>query len=195
MPYLPQLNPEQTAFPKAQQRDLATQVRMIAELYRRQYPATDYYALKFDPTPTSVASGTQDRVPSGVAGGTTFDPVWGENLPAGSTEWKQGHGTNGVIPTTDQKVWYPAQKVHSRRQRIDKEVDLKPYGFNKVRKLLIHIPLSMLDDRQITVKHGDKFIWNGVMYSVDEFNKTGYWKNTDITLYMTINAEQLPMGS
>lgn len=194
MTYLPLLAPEATVLPREHARDISTQIRLIAEQFRRYCPATDYYTLSSQVTPVAVTA-DNDRTPSGTPGTTLFDSVYGEMLPANATKWVQPHGTAGVTPATALEVFLPPLRIHSRRQRVSKETDLKKYGFDKQRDLLITIPLSLLDDVGVTVGHGDKFIWNQVEYRVMDFNKHGYWGNTDVSLYMVINANQYRKGS
>lgn len=142
MPYLPVLDAEQTQFPLAYGQDLATAIATIEEKYVRFYPATPYYQMLVKATPTSIDPVTKDRVPIGADGTTTFDPVWGERLPPGATAWKQPHGTGGAVPATETQVFDVPVLVHSERRKVSKETQLKPYGFNKVRELLIVVPLS-----------------------------------------------------
>jgi hypothetical protein len=194
MTYLPLLPAEETEFPRAQTRDLRMQIKIIEEQYTRFYPATEYFPLLKQTTPvTSTATG--DRTPSGAAGTTKFDSIYGEMMPTGATEWQQPHGTAGTVPATELSVFDVPVILHSRRQRINKETDLKKYGFDKQRDLLITIPASLLDAAGITVTHGDKFIWNGTEFIVQDHNRQGYWKNTDIALYVVINANQYRKGS
>ncbi len=194
MPYLPSLDAEQTVFPKTGGKDLAMQIRMIEDLYRSQYPATSYWQLKKSTTPMTVTA-TKDRTIVGAAGTTKFDPIWGEKVDPNMVEWTQGHASDGSIKTAETALFYPPLQVHSRRQRISKDTELKKYGFDKVRELLIFIPCSILDSQGITVTVGDKFIWNRGTYKVEECNLNGYWKNSDVALYVVINADNYRVGS
>lgn len=194
MPYLPIIAPEETSFPKADTRDLAFQIRAIEELYRRQAPAILYYQLNKAPTPTTTPAATQDRTPVGDAGTTKFDPIWGE-VVADTAEWVQPQGTAGAVSPNENEVFFDPVRINARVQRISKETELKKYGFDKVRDLTLFVPLSILDTFAITVTHGDKFVWNGDEYTVLELNLSGYWKNTDVSLYMAINAEHRRKGS
>jgi hypothetical protein len=194
VPYLPLINAEDTVFPQAADRDLTLQLRMIAEQYKRFYPATDYYQLTKKVTPVTVTP-TADRTLSGEAATTKFDSVYGEVAPTANSAWVQPHGTAGAVPATELDVFAAPIHLHSRRQRISKETELKKYGFDKQRDLLIFVPLVLLDEFGITVKHGDKFIWDSVEYRVMDHNKQGYWKNTNIALFMAINANQYRKGS
>lgn len=194
MPYLPELNPEETVFPKAQARDLSMQIRMIEELFRRQCPATPYYQLLVKPTPTSVTA-TGDRTPVGAAGASVSDPLYNERLPVGATEWKQAQGTAGATPATETQVFDRPVLLNFRRQKVAKEVQLKRYGFDKIRELMVFVPLSLLDTAGITVCHGDKLIWNKQSFMVKDFNTTGYWQNSDISLYMALNCDHYRLGA
>ena len=76
-----------------------------------------------------------------------------------------------------------------------KDYDLKKYGFDEMRDLLLHVPASLLDRVGITAVAGDKFIWNGEEYLTLQVKEAGYWKNTNIRLWVTITAEHKRRGA
>lgn len=194
MPYLPEVTALQTVFPKIDTRDFEFQLRLIDEQYERMYPRIAYVCLKKAVTVTAVtASG--DRTPVGEAGTTTFDPIWGEAIAPGAVAWLQPHATVGDVVATDVEQYADPVTVNARIQRITKETQIKKYGFDKVRDLTLFIPLSILDRVGVTCKHGDKFTWNSYEYEVLELNTQGYWKNTDVALYMALNCEQRRRGA
>lgn len=183
-----------TVFPRANAKDFAMQVRLIEEQYQRMYPLVAYSCLNKAVTTTSVtASG--DRAPVGAAGTTKFDPIWGESVDPNSSTWQQPHATPGTVVATDTDQYLTPIPINARVQRINRESQLKKYGFDKVRDLTLFIPLSLLDRRGVTAQHNDKFLWSGYEYVVLDLNTSGYWKNSDIAMYMVLNCEQKRKGS
>jgi hypothetical protein len=180
-------------FPRVNAKDLQSQIRLIEEQYRRFYPLIQYSCLKKAVTP-SAPTLTGDRLVVGKAGTTKFDPVWGESVDSAAVEWSQPHATAGTVPAADVELYHTPVPINARVQRINKETQLKKYGFDKVRDLTLFIPLSLLDRAAITVKNGDLFDWNAHSYTVIEQNTNGYWKNTDLSLYMVMNCEQRRRG-
>ena len=193
MPYLPAFTSETTVFPLEQAKDFELQVRLANELYRRKFPQLEYHSLnKATTVATVVANG--DRAPVGETGTTKFDPVWGESVNAPNGKWEQPHGTAGVVAATAVELFAEPQHIHFRVQRINKEVELRKYGFDKVRLLTMFTPVSLLDEAGVTIKHGDKIRWNGDYFKVEDFNLNGYWKNTDIPMYMVMNLDHYRLG-
>lgn len=192
--YLPEPYTHETEFPSAYGRDLAVQLRLIEEKYRRFYPKLEYFAFRGDVTPASSAAATGEVV--GEAGGSSFDTLWGETVPAGQLAtgvWQQPHDGTGAAANPE--VFYPMQIVHGRIQREAKEKELKKYGFDQLRDLLLFLPCSRLDALGITVRAGDEFVWDGYRYFVEQCEATGYWKNTNLTLYVVSNCTQKKAGS
>lgn len=194
MAYLPDPTALTTVFPRVNAKDFAMQVRLIEEQYRRMYPLIAYSCFNKAVTPTAVtASG--DRAPVGAAGTTKFDPIWNESVDPTSSTWKQPHASPGTVVAAETDQYLTPVPINARIQRINKETQLKKYGFDKVRDLTLFIPLSLMDRRGITAQHNDKFLWNNFEYVVLELNTNGYWKNSDISLYMVLNCEQRRKGA
>lgn len=194
MPYLPEIGALQTVFPRTSTADFGMQLRVIAEQYEQMYPRIQYECLRKETTPVGMLP-SGDIPASGAAGATKFDPIWGESVDQTLTTWQQPHASGGTIQATDVEVYLPPVTVNARIQRISKETQLKKYGFDKVRDLTLFIPLVLLDRVDVTVKHGDRFVWNQFTYMVREHNKVGYWKNTDVAMYMALNCEQWRAGA
>ena len=74
-------------------------------------------------------------------------------------------------------------------------MDLKRYGFDKFRDLLAFSPLSLLDKLSLTVEVGDYFVWDGDEYEVLQYSRDGYWKNSNVRLYLVMNCENRRQGS
>jgi len=201
MAYLPRIPLEDTTYPKAWEKDLRMQIRMIEELYTRQYPIIDYNVLRIATTPMTPDPHELTGVSApgeivGEAGTTPFDPVWGEAVPETmrTTGWQQPH-LSGVHDAADPEQYTEVIPIHARIQREAKEKELKHLGFDEIRDLLVYVPLSTLDRHGIVVNPDDMFVWDGVYYMVKQLTKTGYWHNTNIRLYIALNCESKKSGS
>lgn len=195
MTYLPEQYVHETKLPLPFGKDLALQVRLIGERYRLNYPVIEYFPFRGDPTPsTSLPGGIPTVV--GEAGGSAFDPLWGETVPAAQLTtgtWQQPHDGTGAA--ADPEVFYPKIEFNGRIQREAKEKELKKYGFDQIRDLLLFVPSATLDSFGISARAGDEFIWDGFRYIVKQVEATGYWKNTNLRLYVAMNCEQKKVGS
>ena len=185
--YLPPSAITPTTMPKQYGRDLALAIRVINERYTRHYPAITY-----TPIDRSVTRSATLDTPSGSPG-TQYDPLYGEAIDATMTAPGQPHGTDYAAADVD--VFKSPVVLHARVRRDAKETDLKRWGFEKVRDLVLYVPLSLLDAAGVTVGNGDKFAWGPQEFTVNEYNRDGYWKNTNVPLYMVLNAEHRRKGS
>lgn len=195
MPYLPPDLIEEAKFPKAWDKDIRMQVRMIDESYRRMYPAADYFSLRVQVT---KANATSD--PVGVDGTTKFDPVYGESLDPTATKWAQPHLSAVVDADTatqaaDVELFYDPVRVPRRFQLTSREDDIKPYGFDRVRHGIVFIPHSILDAFGITVQIGDKIRWNNEDFKVCQESPAAQWKSTNVFLYRAMAVEHYRHGS
>lgn len=183
---------QETNFPEAFGKDLRCQADQIEEMYKRFYTKITYYNLKKATDPSADAND-----PTGEAGNTKFDPLWGESVPATmeATGWEQPHGSVGVHDPNNPEIYEEPFDVHAKIQREALDLELKKYGFDRVRDLLVTIPLSFFDAHDITVRNGDYFLWDDDEYVVLQHDCKGYWQNTNICLYMVINAEHRRAGS
>ena len=194
--YLPKDYTHGTKFPGAISKDLQTQIRMIEERWIRFYPQVEYHAFSGDVRPTTNPAGTQEGV-LGEAGGSAFDSLWGETVDAAQIStgvWKQPHRNAGSV-AANPEIRYPMQRIHARVKRESREKELKQYAFDQIRDLTVDIPLSLLDAAGITCRPDDEFVWDGYRYVVMQTETTGYWKNTNIRLFMTLYAEHARSGS
>lgn len=196
--YLPIGIIEHTEFPRADGKDVAMQIRQIEELWRRNYPKIEYYNIKKATSPALDGDDELDLVVlSGEEGFTEFDVLWGESVPetvADVDTWVQPHG-KATHSVDSHDVFWPKVEFHARIQRESKERQLKKWGFDKIRDILVFIPLSSLDRHGITVDVGDKFWWDGDEFNVLQHRKTGYWKNSNVRLYIVMNCEHRRLGS
>lgn len=197
MPYLPRPYTHDTEFPEAFDRDLRTQIGMIEEQAKRFFPKIPYYCISKTVGIALADPVTSAPAPVGGAQQNTFDPLYGEIVDpslAGQA-WKQPHRDATIAAGVEVERYGAPIEVHARVQREMKDYDLKKYGFDEMRDLLLHVPASLLDRVGITAVAGDKFIWNGEEYLTLQVKESGYWKNTNIRLWVTIMAEHKRRGA
>lgn len=198
MTYIPEDFTHQTDFPKSFGKDLLLQVRITSERWRRFYPVIDYYCGKFDFNTPSDAPGST-FIPTGETGHTAHDPLYGEEGPQqwlSDGEWSQPHGDaeDDAVREVVTQFEDPVQ-LHALIRRESRENELKKYGFDRVRDLLLIIPVGLLDESGVTVRVGDEFEWDADRYVVLEENSTGYWKNANNRLFRALNCEHARPGS
>jgi len=198
MAYLPEDFTHPTEFPKAYDRDVLTAIRIIEEKWARFYPEVTYYCLSKGVTvvPKSATGDVDTESVSGTAGGTTFDPVLGEAVDNAALTggWKQPHLSGDRRAVNPEKFMTPL-RIHAQVRREAKEKELKKLGFDEVRDLLLTIPVSLLDKLGVTVTQGDRFIWDNDLYEVLQFETTGFWRNTNLRLYLVLNCRHHHPGS
>jgi hypothetical protein len=136
----------------------------------------------------------------GGVGSTTYDNLYGESHPGASgDDWSQPHGTEAgvgaALDATDPELFADVERLHARVRRESRENELKKYGFDRVRDLIVTIPTLILDEHGITAKAGDQFVWDGDRFVVRQEDSGGYWKNTNIRLYRTLSCEHVHSGS
>jgi hypothetical protein len=193
MPYLPVSSGivNDAAFPEALSRDLDQDIQLIEECWRVNYTLIKYRNLMKAATPVQ----TPDEI-SGEAGTTQYDPVWREIVPRTQEgqDWEQPH-LSLTHDATDQGIFHPDVELHAQMRREAREYELKRWGFDKIRDLLVTIPLSFLDAHDITVEPGDVLVWDDDEYLVKQFKREGWWKNTNVRLYVVLNCEHRKLGS
>lgn len=193
MPYVPQ--DAQTPISKdfaCKEKDLEVARRLIEERWK-QYPLLLYYPLLKALTPE-----TPDDHPVGEVGTTLVDPLWGE--PVGpnmaGAPWTQPHGSSSpVVKAANPMQYGPPVRINGRVQRTVHEKQLKLWGFDKLRKLVVTFPLSVLDDLGVTIQVGDRVGWGPEPFRIIEASREGYWHNTNIRLYVVCNCDSWRAGS
>lgn len=201
MAYLPKAYQHDTTLPEATGSDVHLQSNLIVEQYRLMNPVIEYYSLRNLTGIAEPDTVTGAPAPTGVPTGTVFDPVYGEIVPAKMLtdgKWSQPHlnADPELTASTQSTERYDGPfKIHARVQREAKEYELKLYGFDEMRDLLIHVPSATFDEYGITAAPGDKFVWDGDVYVVLQDKGTGYWKNTNLRLYRSLMAESKKEGA
>jgi hypothetical protein len=194
---LPGSTVQRTTFPAAYGKDVEMAVRIIEDRWTRSYPQVEYLILKQSIT---EQGGGGISAPVGASGTTLFDPLYGESLDPTMLSWDQPHlsasnTANESLDATDVEQFETGILVSAQVRREATERELKKYGFDEIRDLLLTIPTSLLDGAGIDPKPGDRFKWDGDTYSVLQRKRGGYWKNTNVALYEVINAEHARFGA
>lgn len=196
MPYLPEDFTHPTVMPKAYGADVLHAIRVIEEKWARFYPQVNYFCLRKAITvvPKNGQGDVDTQSLTGEVGTTTFDPILGEAVDTTGTFWKQPHLSGDTRAASPERFMDPV-RVHAQVRREAKEKELKKLGFDEVRDLLLTIPTSILDKLGIEVTQGDRFVWDNDLFEVLQFETTGYWKNTNLRLYMILNCRHYHPGS
>lgn len=195
MAYLPVDLTSPTNFPREYGKDVLHAISVVEEKWHRFFPEIKYFCLKKATTP--LVDDNVD-VPTGEAGQSAFDFLWGESVdPAAVIEgWKQPHQDEGdTQEAANVSMFDDPIPIRAQVRREARENDLKKLGFDRLRDIIITIPLSLLDRAGITVQAGDRFIYDNDLYQVEQQERTGYWKNTNLRIYMVLNCEHARMGS
>ena len=190
MPYLPPHVVEGGLFPSSYGVDLTTEIGMIEELWRRHYPLIQYAPMS--KSPTAVTDPTTQL--SGQANTTKFDPMWGESVDSGLAVWQQPHASTNAA-AAEPTVYLPPRSVNARIQRVARDDQLKKYGFDRIRTLLVTIPTSMLDAIGVTVAARDRFVWDNEIYEVVQWSPEGWRFNSTVKVHIVLNAEHAKRGS
>lgn len=201
MVYIPPHVLEDTVFPTAgpyaSGKDLTTLIRLLKEKWVRFFPIIDYYCLNYTPTKVDHDAGTDL---SGTPQDTTkVDDLWGEDVPVSLTaEWIQPHSVSieGMsADATNTRAYLPAKQFNLPIQRSVTDKTLKRFGIDEMRDVLVTFLTPVLDELSITVKVGDKFVWDGESYEIEQAKEEGFWQNTNVPLYVIGNCKRLRLGS
>lgn len=201
---------EDTTFPFAEDgavvgglsKDLFTQCRMITEKWQRKFPIVDYFQIKN--APSNVAPNID--VPSGIPADpavqinepTMIDDLWGESISDMVTTWEQPHGGTPealILPATDVDNFFDAISIHAAILMEPTERQLKKIGLDSVKDLAVTLPTYYLDICNVTCNRGDYFIWRGEEYEIHTVHDRGYWKNTNVFLYLVLNCKRKRLGA
>ena len=176
------------------------QVRLIEERYRLFYPEITFFKLNKEVTAVDDPADAAQVV--GASGTTQFDRLWGEQIPASmeATGWQQPHLSEKDADTAthdapDRGVYQDPVEVHGRLQRVARKDELKKYGFDRVRDVILHLPLFTMQKIGLRPRPGDYFIWDGDQFDVKQVNRRGWWKNTNVRLFYVISADHRHKGS
>lgn len=189
-PYIPTFTDTPTLFPIPLGKDFRTQVRMIEEKWRRQFPLVQYRPIRIATTERST---TLDA-PVGEAGTTRWDPVFGESVDPAMTVLTQPH-LSADYNAFDNEIFGDAVPINLRINIDVSDEDLKRWGFEKKADAIVAVPASLLDTASLTVQAGDRFTFAAQEYVVKGIGFDGQWKNTDVWLYIMLNCTTRRIGS
>lgn len=195
MTYQPPRPTDPTQFPRPTGRDLDMDIRLIEEAWAVHYPLVRYRPIDKRTTPVASVD-----LPSGEAGSTLWDPLWGETMAPTATAWQQPHGTAGAVAATDLEVYLPEVQMNFQVIRVTAESpDIKKYGFDnddrRLGTLIAVVPTSVLDKNGVTCQAGDLLLLEGDEWMVIKPRRAGYWENTNIPLYVNLLLERRRHGS
>jgi hypothetical protein len=181
-----------TVYPNVHSPDFTFAVKQTEELWQQHYPRIAYMRL----LKATTAVANKDTL-SGEDGTTKFDPLWGEAVPAAvGTVWAQPHAhVNPDVSASEALLYAEPVDIHARIQRTAREDFLKKVGFDRVRSLLVTIPASLLDAVRISPTAGDRFRYDGELYSVLQASPMGWWMNTNTKMYVVLNCGHEHRGS
>ncbi len=187
--YLPPLTINDTVFPDALGDDARTAINMIEERWFRSFPRISYTMIDKKTTPV-----TSPNILSGEAGSSKFDAMWGETVDKNLTTWEQPHNS-ATVAAAEVTVYQDAKEMPARIKRDSRENELKKFGFDRLRDLIVCIPTSILDANGVTVQAGDRFVWNNESWEVIQHHVEGWWYNTNVNLYVWMNVQHARRGS
>ena len=198
---------EATDLPKAIGKDLQMQIRLIEERYERFFPQITYHVMKKAvetvtvPAEPPASPDAPDDLIVGEDSTTQFDRLWGERVPSSMSEgWQQPH-LSALNPDTDthdatsRGEYRDTVEVHGRIQRISRENELKKLGFDRARDLVLFLPLFTMARIGIRPTPGDFFEWDGDPFDIQQVNRRGWWKNTNVRLFYVCSCEHRHKGS
>jgi hypothetical protein len=201
-PYVPPKYLVNTEFPEAFGRDVATQIQLIEEKWRRFFPLIPYYSLEQNTGIASTPDNITPEIPAPVTStgaGAGYDTLWGEEVDraaATAGEWSQPHLSGSQAATTENEVYAGPVNLHLDIKEVANKKRVKElWGFDDVRDVVAVVPLSLLDRCSIGVKEGDKIVWDGAEYTVLEFRGSGWWKKSNVRFYGAFNFEHKRLGS
>jgi hypothetical protein len=190
MPYLPPALINQTQFPQPFGKDLQMAIKMAEESNNRFGTLIAYHSILKTTTPM-----VDFNTPVGLPPATMFDPLYGEAIPANMPAPIAQPHLSGTYQAANPELYGPAIPIRAAIYRGELDKQLKRYGFNKTRELLITFLSSVLDRSGITATEGDYIDWDGHHYQLKETGKDEYWKNTNVQLYVTCAFNAWRVGS
>lgn len=192
--YLPANPLPATIFPQAAGRDFLFQVRQISEKWRRMFPLLGYYQYKYFPS-VQTPGDYSTPLGGGFSGGTLIDPLYNEPIPQGMTDANDDPHLSGPIGGGNPKQFHDPVPVNICLRKDVQDLELRRWGFNKVRPAFAVIPLDLLDRAGIVVSIGDEFDWGSERFEVMEYRSSGYWKNSVSTFFLILGCETVVQES
>lgn len=200
MPYIQPDVIHDAGFTPWQSESLRTACDLLIEKWETFYPQYDYFMLDYVPT---VPVDKGESTASGSTPGTIVDPLYGEAIPVhdlGGGQWEaiQPHGSTTPAMETDA----PSRKKHKTAVplfihllRNEQNPELKLEGANTSREFTLTVPTPLLDKYGVVIRSGDRIAVGVNLIEVKEVRMVGYWKWTNIPLYIKMECSLEARGS
>jgi len=198
MPYIPTSSVLDTVMSPHDAVDLITYSDYLVEMMLLAHPRCDYYML--DLLPTAVTS-AGEKVTTGAAPRTTIDAIYGETIPTRNGAFSQPHGTGteaALINATASRVHKAAVRdMPLYYKRLDVSRGSDGVSAASARKFELTWPTPLLDRYGVTVNIGDEIQFGNQRLEIKEsyIPDRGYWKYTNIPLYIRAFASLRQTGS
>lgn len=200
MPYIQPSVIHDAGFTPWQSESIKTACDILIEKWELMYPQFDYLMIDYEAT-LPVDKG--ETLATGVSPATIVDPLYGEAIPVrdlGGGQWEttQPHGTSAAALATDatvRKKYKPAVPLFMHVKRNEQNPELKLEGANPSRDFTLTVPTPLLDKYGVVIKPGDRMRMGVVQMEMKEVRLVGYWKWTNIPLYVRMEASLEAVGS
>ena len=198
MPYIPPSAVNSSYIPKGTGRDLSKAMQYLKEKFKRFYPKIKYYMLKTNPTVEGTDNMRGD--PTVTPPDTVYDSFYGEAVPSeastkGVVQPHENTTEGDAIDATDLLKYKDMVEVNAEIRTEPTRKELDKWGIDEMKDLIVFFTTPLLDELNIIINIGDKFEWDGMPYQITEWYKKGYWKFTNIPLYIMAQAKRLRKGS
>jgi hypothetical protein len=199
MSYIPFSTEEITRFPQAFSKDLKFAIERLEEKWKRHYPIIDYHELRLDyDRPEAVNDGGIVR-PVETGDSTTWDDLWGEDLPDFQSDITYSNPHSQVdSPEADanvSQVFCDPVPIHVHMLEQATEYQLKKMGRDLMHDVVATFLTPLLDAQGLTIKSGDRLAWGGRTCQILDVKNRGFWKMTNIFLFLECDCEEARYGS
>lgn len=182
----------------AQSDSLVTANALLIEKWRLMYNEVDYRMIDLLP---SVAVDAGETQISGVLPGTIIDTLTGETIPLDSvSQFVQPHGSSAASLAVDATVTRKFKDAivlptWLSKQPVDRKLTSR--GESMQRMWRVTWPTALLDLYDVHTNIGDEFSFGGQSLEIKEVfvPEKGYWKFTNIPMYVTGYAAYRSKGS
>jgi hypothetical protein len=203
VPYIPQSQHEYPPFTPLTFEDLANHLRLIKEKYDRHMPLIEWLPLQHTPTPAIDNDGEALVSGSGAPATNTYiDPLYGEAIPVNtSSQFVTPHGSDDDalgVNGASRKRYADSVWIRADVKPEEPEDDLTEAAKRGRRNLRVLLATTILDEQNLVVREGDRFLYRGVLYEVKEaFTPAdAYWlRHTTVPLYVECKASVRREGS
>lgn len=200
MPYIQPSVIHDAGFTPWQSESLTTACELLIEKWELFYPRFDYLMIAYE---AAVPVDKGESLAVGQPPNTIVDPLYGEAIPVhdlGGGQWEaiQPHGTSMAAMETDapvRKKYKPAIPLHVHLFRNEQNPELKLEGANPSREFTLTVPTALLDRYGVVIRPGDRMIVGANQIEMKEVRMVGYWKWTNIPLYIKMEASLEARGS